>query len=183
MLRKTVLLCLCTVFIFQIISFLLTPVAEAQDGNREEGFLGWIDKNRFLVSVVFILVMGIPAQILTFLMKDRLIKPLLGKYVNIKLNDGKTYRGILRVELKGIEIISEKARLEGKGGSYFLEGVSPNNGVAAYIRYHDEMAERELAERSKELERAYHPGPLSILYRKLRNVYGFLKSAFDAEVS
>ena len=179
MLRKTVLLCLCTVFIFQIISFLLAPVAEAQDGDREEGFLGWIDKNKFLVSVIFIFVMGIAAQILTFLMKDRLIKPLLGKYVNIKLRDGKTYRGILRVELKGIEIISEKARLEGKGGSYFLEGVSPNNGVAAYIRYHDEMAERELAERSKELEKAYHPGPLSILYRKFRNVYGFMKSAFD----
>jgi len=178
MLRRTVFLTLFIAFILQIISLFFVPVAEAADVPVE-----WVDKYKFWIGIGFLFLTAAIAQILDFLLKDRLVKPFVGKYVNVKLKDPfqgvSTFRGILRVQMKGIEIISEKARMEGKGGSYYLEGINANSDVAAYIRYHDEMTERELEEREREKDKAYHPGPLAMLYRKLRNAYGFLKSAFD----
>ncbi|MBC8230633.1 transposase [bacterium] len=179
MFKKTALMTLFVVFIFQIISLFFVPSAEAADGPVE-----WIDKYKFWIGIGFLFLTAAIAQILDFLLKDRLVKPFVGKYVNVKLKQPfqglQTYRGILRIQMKGIEIISEKARMEGKGGSYYLEGINANNDIAAYIRYHDEMTESELEEREKEKDKAYHPGPLAMLYRKMRNAYGFMKSAFDA---
>ncbi|MFQ6041005.1 MAG: hypothetical protein ACE5PV_09125 [Candidatus Poribacteria bacterium] len=178
MFRKMALPTLLTVFIFQIISLFWISSAEAAEDAAT-----WVNDNKFWIGIAFLFVMAALAQIIDFVMKDRLLKPLIGKYVNLKLKEPfqgtHTFRGILRVQMKGVEIISEKARLEGKGGSYYLEGVNANTDVAAYIRYHDEMTERELEEREKDKDRAYHPGPLAMLYRKLRNAYGFMKSAFD----
>ncbi len=115
--------------------------------------------------------------------KDKLLKTLLNKYVVFQLKDGKLYRGTMRLELKGMEIISEESRQRGQAPSYIFTNKEREEKIVAYIRYYDAMNERELQERAWELERVYHPPLLYKMRRKIRNMFVALSEASKSAIS
>ena len=129
----------------------------------------------FLFSGVF--------YIIGLFRKDKLLKTLLDKYVVFQLKDGKLYRGTMRLELKGMEIISEESRQRGQAPSYIFTNKEREEKIVAYIRYYDAMNERELQERAWELERVYHPPLLYKMRRKIRNMFVALSEASKSAIS
>ena len=115
--------------------------------------------------------------IIRLFQKDKLLKTLLNKYVVFQLKDGRRYRGTMRLEFTGMEIISEESRQRGHAPSYIFTNPERKDQIVAYIRYHDAMNERELRERAWELERVYHPPLLYKMRRKIRNMFVALKEA------
>ena len=185
MLKKAVFLTVSLVLIFQITSFIFIPEAYAQEeeaANTGDG--GWMNKYKYPLGILFLFVMIIVSRIVRQLKKDRLVKPFVKKYITVETKDpnkhGGPYKGILSVELNGIEIMSEKAREKEGRASFYLEGCRPNVDVKAYVRYLDEMTDREKEDHEKQLNKVYHPSPLAIVIRKIRNAYGFFQDAFDS---
>ena len=124
----------------------------------------------FLFSAFFYL--------LRLFQKDKLLKTLLNKYVVFQMKEeNKRYRGTMRLEISGMEIISEESRQRGHAPSYIFNSQEREEQIVAYIRYHDTMNERELRERSWELERVYHPPFIYKVRRKIRNMFVALREA------
>ncbi len=116
--------------------------------------------------------------------KDRLLKTLLNKYVVFQMKgEDKRYRGTMRLEITGMEIISEESRQRGHAPSYIFTNKEREDQIVAYIRYHDTMNERELRERAWELERVYHPPLLYKIRRKIRNMFVALGEASKNAIS
>ena len=63
------------------------------------------------------------------------------------MKNGQRYRGTMRLEFTGMEIISEESRQRGHAPSYIFRSEEREAGIVAYIRYLDSMNERELRER------------------------------------
>ena len=124
----------------------------------------------FLFSAFFYL--------LRLFQKDKLLKTLLNKYVVFQMKEeNRRYRGTMRLEISGMEIISEESRQRGHAPSYIFNSQEREEQIVAYIRYHDTMNERELRERSWELERVYHPPFIYKVRRKIRNMFVALREA------
>ena len=116
--------------------------------------------------------------------KDKLLKTLLNKYVVFQMKeDNRRYRGTMRLELSGMEIISEESRQRGQAPSYIFTNKEREEQIVAYIRYHDAMNERELRERAWELERVYHPPFIYKMGRKIRNMFIALKEASKSAIN
>ena len=129
----------------------------------------------FLFSAFFYLV--------RLFQKDKLLKTLLNKYVVFQMKDKRRYRGTMRLEISGMEIISEESRQRGHAPSYILTNKEREEQIVAYIRYHDAMNERELRERVWELERVYHPPLIYKMQRKIRNMFVALREASKNAIS
>ena len=124
----------------------------------------------FLFSAFFYL--------LRLFQKDKLLKTLLNKYVVFQMKEeNRRYRGTMRLEISGMEIISEESRQRGHAPSYLFKTQEREEQIVAYIRYHDTMNERELRERAWELERVYHPPLIYKMRRKIRNMFVALREA------
>lgn len=123
----------------------------------------------FLFSAFFYL--------LRLFQKDKLLKTLLNKYVVFQMKENRRYRGTMRLEISGMEIISEESRQRGHAPSYIFKTQEREEQIVAYIRYHDTMNERELRERAWELEQVYHPPFIYKMRRKIRNMFVALREA------
>ncbi len=130
------------------------------------------------VGIIMFLLTSI-SYIIRLFKKDKLLKKLLNKYVVFQMKDGRRYRGTMRLEFTGMEIISEESRQRGHAPSYIFTNAERDDGIVAYIRYHDAMNERELRERVWELERVYHPPLLFRMGRKIRNMFIALREAVE----
>ena len=135
-----------------------------------------------IVTVILFLFSGMFYLIRLF-QKDKLLKTLLNKYVVFQMKDGRRYRGTMRLEISGMEIISEESRQRGHAPSYIFKTEERKEQIVAYIRYHDAMNERELRERSWELERVYHPPFIYKMQRKIRNMFVALREASSNAIS
>ena len=135
-----------------------------------------------LMVVILFLFSGIFYLIRLF-QKDKLLKTLLNKYVVFQMKDGRRYRGTMRLEFTGMEIISEESRQRGHAPSYIFTNKEREEQIVAYIRYHDAMNERELRERVWELERVYHPPLIYKVRRKIRNMFVALREASSNAIS
>ena len=134
-----------------------------------------------VLSVLF--VFSALFYLLGLFRKDKLLKTLLDKYVVFHMKDNRRYRGTMRLELSGMEIISEESRQRGHAPSYIFKTQEREEQIVAYIRYHDTMNERELRERAWELERVYHPPFIYKIGRKIRNMFVALKEASKSAIN
>lgn len=136
-----------------------------------------------LAAAISFLFAGI-FYIIRLFKKDKLLKTLLNKYVVFQMkNENRRYRGTMRLEITGMEIISEESRQRGHAPSYIFTNKERADQIVAYIRYHDAMNERELRERAWELERVYHPPLLYKIRRKIRNMFVALGEASKNAIS
>ena len=165
------------------LSLTVLPIALAQeetttDTIAERARSIWSHGQLYVVAVLISFLFAGIFYITRLFKKDKLLKTLLNKYVVFQMKDGKTrYRGTMRLELTGMEIISEESRQRGHAPSYILKNKEREDQIVAYIRYHDAMNERELRERAWELERVYRPPLFYKIRRQIRNMFVALGEA------
>lgn len=172
-----------SILIVIFLSLTVLPIAFAQDEAvtdtlAESARSLWSQgKIYVLAAAISFLFAGI-FYIIRLFRKDKLLKTLLNKYVVFQMKDeNKRYRGTMRLEFTGMEIISEESRQRGHAPSYIFTNPEREDQIIAYIRYHDAMNERELRERAWELERVYHPPLLYKIRRRIRNMFVALGEA------
>ncbi len=168
--------------------FILLPNAMGQDSNVVEeavkqGKSLWANSQLYLVSILIVFLVASIGYLIKLFKKDTLLKKLLDKYVVFEMKDGRRYRGTMRLEFTGLEIVSEESRQRGHAPSYIFSNAERDQGIVAYIRYHDAMNERELRERVWELERVYHPPLIYRIGRKIRNTFIALRGAVEDAIS
>jgi small nuclear ribonucleoprotein (snRNP)-like protein len=170
------------------LSLTLLPIALAQDQtitdavNESAGGI-WPRVQLYGGVILVLFLFSGFFYIIRLFQKDKLLKTLLNKYVVFQLKDGRRYRGTMRLEFTGMEIISEESRQRGHAPSYIFTNKERDDQIVAYIRYHDTMNERELQERAWELERVYHPPLIYKMRRKIRNMFVALREASSNAVS
>ncbi len=170
------------------LSLTVLPIVFAQEETAADAVTEsargiWSRVQLYLTVILIVFVSSGIFYILGLFRKDKLLKTLLNKYVVFQLKDGRLYRGTMRLELKGMEIISEESRQRGQAPSYIFTNKEREEQIVAYIRYYDAMNERELRERAWELERVYHPPFLYKMQRKIRNMFVALSEASKSAIS
>ena len=125
------------------------------------------------ITIIFIVLATVVAAFIRRRSRDKCLKDYSRNMVTMEETSGKTIWGKLRVENTGLEFVYP-TRHEDKEGhnemSYILyKHEYPN--IAALVRYHDQLSERNKKEREKELKRTYHPTVLRRLKRKIGNVF------------
>ena len=144
----------------------------------------WSQGKIYILATVISFTFAGIFYIIRLFRKDKLLKTLLNKYVVFQMKDeNRRYRGTMRLELTGMEIISEESRQRGHAPSYIFTNKEREDQIVAYIRYHDAMNERELRERAWDLERVYHPPLFYKIRRKIRNMFVALGEASKNAIS
>ena len=165
------------------LAFTLVSAAFGQDDTITETVTEgtrniWTQVKLYGGVVLIIFLFSAFFYLLRLFQKDKLLKTLLNKYVVFQMKEeNRRYRGTMRLEISGMEIISEESRQRGHAPSYIFNSQEREEQIVAYIRYHDTMNERELRERSWELERVYHPPFIYKIRRKIRNMFVALREA------
>lgn len=178
MLRKKQIFLL--ILILGVLFAAFTAIAQEDKvaDSIEDGAKSLWDKLKLpiIAAVLMFLFQGI-IYIIGLFKKDRLLKTIMNKYVVFDMKEGPRYQGTMRFGNRGTEIVSEESRQRGQAPSYIFPENELQKKIRGYIRYIDTMNERELRERSWELERLLHP-PLSQRFaRKFRNVLFALNDA------
>ena len=171
------------------LSLTVLPIAFAQDETvtdtlAEDARSLWSQGDIYVLAAAISFLFASIFYIIRLFRKDKLLKTLLNKYIVFQMkNDNRRYRGTMRLEFTGMEIISEESRQRGHAPSYLFTNAERANQIVAYIRYHDAMNERELRERAWELERVYHPPLLYKIRRRIRNMFVALGEASKNAIS
>ena len=171
------------------LTFTLLSTAFGQDETITEtvteGARGiWPQVKVYGIVILVLFLFSAFFYLLRLFQKDKLLKTLLNKYVVFQMKEeNRRYRGTMRLEFTGMEIISEESRQRGHAPSYIFTNEERDNQIVAYIRYHDTMNERELRERAWELERVYHPPFIYKIRRKIRNMFVALREASKNAIS
>ena len=157
-----------------------TVIAQEENvaDSLEDGAKGLWDRIRLLViaALLMFLFQG-TLYIIGLFKKDRLLKPIMNKYVVFDMKDGVRYQGTMRIGNNQTEIVSEESRQRGQAPSYIFPKDDLKKNIRGYVRYIDTMNERELRERSWELERLLHPPISQRFTRKIRNIFNTLNEA------
>ncbi len=174
--------------ILVLIFFILLSSAFGQESNvveevQKQARSWWSNSQVYVGVILLVFIISSVGYIIRLFKKDKLLKQLLNKYVVFQMKDGRRYRGTMRLEFTGMEIISEESRQRGHAPSYIFTNEERDEGIVSYIRYHDSMNARELRERAWELERVYHPPLIYKIGRKIRNMFIALKEALKEAIS
>ncbi|MHC4087111.1 MAG: hypothetical protein ACYSWZ_16940 [Planctomycetota bacterium] len=125
------------------------------------------------ITIIFIVLATGIAAFIRRRSRDKCLKDFARNMVTLEEISGKIIWGKLRVENTGLEFVYSTTHKDQQGHeetSYILyKHEYPN--VAALIRYHDQLSDRNKKEREKELKRTYHPTLLRRLKRKTANVF------------
>ncbi len=176
------------IFVLILIFFSVLPTAIGQESNvveeaQKQVRSWWANTQVYVGVIVLVFLISSIGYIIRLFRKDKLLKTLLDKYVVFQMKDGDRYRGTMRLEITGMEIISEESRQRGHAPSYIFTNTEREEGIVAYIRYLDSMNASELRERVWELERVHHPPLFYKIGRKIRNMFIALREALDEAIS
>ncbi len=152
---------------FLLLMLVLYPLS-AQDGvvgSTSTSLLQKIMENPLLASTILIFIFATVNYLIDLFRKDKILKQLLGKYLVFQMKNNNRYRGTMRLESTGIEIVSEESRQMGGPPSFIFK----NSDIVAYVRYLDDMNESERKKRDDDLNRVFHPRFTARLIRRIRN--------------
>ena len=129
--------------------------------------------NPFFLTICFIFLSAIVAAFIKGRNKDKCLKAFKGYMVTIEDSAGKRIWGNLHVEPTGMELLYEKPNQDADGhleSSYMIYKYEYGN-IASIIRFHEYLNDKQNLSRQKELKRAYHPGTIRKLSRKIANAF------------
>lgn len=177
MLRKTIFVILIISLLSQFLGLLNEVMAQAQpaDPIRKNPSIFikiWesFRKHTFAFSISIVTALTIFTSIMAMVRRDKILKSLTGQLITIEQTNGTRYRGRLRVEPEGIEVIAEKgSENDNETVSYILRK-DEMSSLHALVRYHDLLTDKEKMQRDEEVRRVYHPGINLRLKRKIRNI-------------
>ncbi|MHC4460752.1 MAG: hypothetical protein ACYS6W_07785 [Planctomycetota bacterium] len=125
------------------------------------------------ITIIFIVLATGVGAFIRRRSRDKCLKDFSKNMVTLEETSGKTIWGKLNVENTGLEFVYPEKHKDEEGHdetSYILYKYEYPN-IAALIRYHDELSQRNKKEREKELKRTYHPTLVRRLKRKIQNVF------------
>ena len=181
MFRNVILAIVSVVLVCQLLGFLDEASAQSVERlDRTESFWvqlwNWLKEHTFLFSIIIVTALTIFSTMMATLRRDRLLKSLAGQLITIELKgdedeDGvdRRYRGRLRVESEGLEVVAERVGEDLEKVSYLLRK-DEYGLIHALVRYHDFLTDREKEAREAEVDRVYHPSIGMRLRRKSRNI-------------
>jgi hypothetical protein len=111
------------------------------------------------ITIIFIVLAAFVGAFVRRVSRDKCLKDFSRNMVTLQETSGKIVWGNLRVENTGLEFVYLEKHRDKDGhdeASYILYKYEYPN-IAALIRFHDELSERDKKEREKELKRTYHP--------------------------
>jgi len=125
------------------------------------------------ITIIFIVLAAFVGAFVRRVSRDKCLRDFHRDMVTLEDASGKIIWGTLRVENTGLEFVYPEKHRDKDGHdetSYILyKHEYPN--IAALIRYHDELSERNKKEREKELKRTYHPTFLRRMKRRIKNIF------------
>jgi len=137
------------------------------------------------ITIIFIVLAALVGAFIRRICKDKCLKDFSWNMVTMEETSGKIIWGKLRVENTGLEFIYPQKHKDEDGhdeASYILYKYEYTN-IAALIRFHDELCERNKKERGKELKRTYHPNVLRRTKRKIINIFKTVRDSVMEVVS
>lgn len=132
----------------------------------------------FFISIGLIFFVALVGAYLRSTVRDRCLKSWEGFHITLEHTDGKLVWGVLHLEPSGMELsyldtVQDEKHIE----STYLLFSSEYKNVQAIYRYADKLSDWGKKQRSRDIQRSFHPGPLRRLGRKTRN---FLSTATDS---
>jgi hypothetical protein len=131
------------------------------------------------ITIIFIVLAAFVGAFVRRVSRDKCLKDFSRNMVTLQETSGKIVWGNLRVENTGLEFVYLEKHRDKDGhdeASYILYKYEYPN-IAALIRFHDELSERDKKEREKELKRTYHP---TLLWRTKRRIKNIFKTVRDS---
>jgi len=127
----------------------------------------------FAVTVVFIVLAGFVAAFVRKRSRDKCLKDFSANMVTLEETSGEEICGELNVENTGLEFVypNKQTGKQGQEETSYILYKYEYPRIAALIRYHNQLSERNKKERERELERTYHPTVLRRLKRRTVNVF------------
>ena len=136
--------------------------------------------NPFFLTICFIFLSAIVVAFIKGRNRDKCLKAFNGYMVTVEDTAGKHIWGNLRVEPTGMELVFDSPNQDTDGhieSSYIIYKYEYGN-VSAIVRFHEYLNEKLNRKREKELQRAYHPGSISKLSRKISNAFKTIRDTF-----
>lgn len=137
-------------------------------------------QDTFLVTIILIVVCTLAGAFFRGRSRDRCLKSFSGYEVTLEKKDGKVAWGNMRVENSGFELIYGEPHFDEADGhleSSYMLYKSEFGDIRRIVRYADVLKAEKTSRRSKELEKAMHPGFLYLAARKTRNFFGTVRDS------
>jgi hypothetical protein len=131
------------------------------------------------ITIIFIILATAVGAFIRRRKRDKCLKDFGNNMVTLEETSGKTIWGKLRVENTGLEFVYRTKHEDEQGHyetSYILYKYEYPN-MAALVRYHDELSERNKKARQRELKKTYHPTLLRRIKRKISNVFKTIRDS------
>jgi hypothetical protein len=131
------------------------------------------------ITIIFIVLATAVGAFIRRRSRDKCLKDFGRNMVTLEETSGKTIWGKLNVENTGLEFVYPEKHKDEQGHdetSFILYKYEYSN-IAALIRYHDELSQRNKKEREKKLKKTYHPTLLRRIKRKIQNVFKTLRDS------
>ncbi len=132
-----------------------------------------------LLATIGLIVLGtVVSAFLGGRSRDRCLRSFRGFMVTIVVEDGKRVWGHLALEASGLELEYAREYLDGDHleTSYMLSK-DEFSRVRLFLRFHGDLTEENKRRRVREVKTAYHPWPLRLFARKVRNVVNTCKDS------
>ncbi len=131
-----------------------------------------------LITIGLIFMITLIGAYLRSRRKDRCLNAWQGFHITLERASGKLIWGVLKLESTGMELayldsIQDEKHIE----SSYLLYASEYGDIQALYRYADRLSEWGKQQRTKDIQRSFHPGPLHRLGRATRN---FVSTAGDS---
>jgi hypothetical protein len=137
----------------------------------------------FYLTLLFIFITAIITTVFTKWARDKCLKSFHRYHVTLERSRGQTIWGALKVFSSGIEVIYDHPFVDARGRkktSYMIYGQELDQQLLSILRYHDELSGEQKITRLKQIHSTFNPGPLSRLWRSIRNFVNTLRDAFSA---
>lgn len=126
----------------------------------------------FVVSLLIVFVGAMIGSYLRSAVKDRCLKDFDSYHVTLEKANGQIIWGNLRLQTTGMELeyrvdVQDTAHIE----TSYVFYKSEYKDLRGIYRYADDLTPEKRKQRERDLRRSFHPGPIQILNRHIRNFF------------
>lgn len=139
----------------------------------------------FYLTLLFIFLAAIVTTFVTRWSKDKCLAMFRGYHVTLTRVKGQTVWGTLKVFSSGLEVEYDAPYRDLRGHlktSLMFYQPEIESGVLCVCRYHGELDEAGQRLRTRQVKRAFNPGPVRRTWRWIRNLVNTLRDAVNTAI-
>lgn len=135
------------------------------------------------ITIIFVALSTAIAAILKAFKKDKCLKDFRKFNVRLLEIDKEEFRGKMRLESSGLEIIYSDKQKNGVIKSSYILYKNEYTNIKLLIRALSDLTEENLKRREKSLEKSYHPSRIRKSYRSIINFCTTIKDAITEVIN